>query len=220
MEKYSQFRDPFTGIHPFLNPKRRKPRLASYIRLLYRLILLPFYLLFPALKSFFIKVKTNTKILKNGIYVANKSSVFDTLILKNTFGKVNFFQLKERQTYVNVNNNKIYKKLDKNQVNIVFIEECSSNNECIMKFVSNCDCDYVLGLKYNESCIYMYGSKVKFLLHFFAAITKSILKLWKAIIVKISWLVVIQFSLCSELKKKKSFICCFPKINNYSNIFF
>ncbi|KAM0676874.1 hypothetical protein BDAP_002594 [Binucleata daphniae] len=157
MEKFSQFRDPFTGIHPFLNPKRRMFRLQNYIRLLFRLFALPLLYLMPNL---LIKINTNKAKLKTGTYICNKSSFLDTFVLKYLFC-ANITDLSK--------NSRIKTK---DVTNVVFVEECKSNNKCIMKYVKQIQSEGVIGLNYSDSCIRMYGSWFWYLLYFLGSDNK------------------------------------------------
>lgn len=166
MEKYSQFRDPVTGIHPFTNPKYRSIRLEDIPKLITRLILLPFALFFPSLLTFYIKIQKADSLPKKGIYICNRTSIFDKFILSRLFQGCNFYYLTIDGFQCQKKN---VKRLNRNVLNIVFPEECGSNNSCIMRFVRDIDFDGIIGLKYSNSCIFMYGNIYKFLGRFFAS---------------------------------------------------
>ncbi|KAM0688687.1 hypothetical protein COBT_000041 [Conglomerata obtusa] len=158
MEKYSKYRDPFTGIHPFLNPKRRSFRLSMLFRTLIRLPLLLFFI-FPSLLPFLIKLK-KPKNTQNGIYICNRTGIFDIYILKILIRNCKIIDLAKQKQYV----------IDRKKVNIIFVEECPSNNKCLMQFVKEVgcdfDCDGAIGMRYSDSCVRMYGSWLVFWFYF------------------------------------------------------
>lgn len=166
MEKYSQFRDPLTGIHPFTNPKYRVIRLSDIPIFLFRLAMLPFLLFFPYLLKYYIKITKPKKQIVTGTYICNRSSLFDKIILSLLYKDAKFYYVTKDDF---VYKNKHFRRLDKSKLNIVFPEECMSNNSCIMKFVRNIEFDGIIGLKYSSSCIYMYGNIYKFLFRFLAS---------------------------------------------------
>ncbi|KCZ79636.1 hypothetical protein H312_02976 [Anncaliia algerae PRA339] len=160
MEKFSDFNDPFTGVNPFVNPKLFK---VTLVEILKGLLMLPIYLLIY-LKvntiSFFIKISPNIKRFKGHI-ACNSSSIFDRYVIKHILGNIPQFYLTKTGYRTK---NGILSSIPKDAV--IFVEGCNSNNKGLLKFVRNIKVDYVMGLKYSDGCIYMYGSYFKFLCKF------------------------------------------------------
>lgn len=167
MEKFSQFRDPLSGIHPYINPKQRLVRPQNILRLVLRLMLLPFIALIPSLCKYIIKIKINQKTLKRGTYAVNYGCFLDKYILKFLYKNCNIYHLTKTGFRHGEKEVKIMKR---QSLNFLFVEECRTNNSCINRFVREVNVDGVLGLKYSNSCIYMFGSKMKFFLRFMGSL--------------------------------------------------
>ena len=146
MEKFSKFKDPMTGINPFLNPKYKKITINI---VLLAILKLPIYLLylcgFPVLR-FLISIKIKKKEAPKGIIFCNSVTRFDKDILKIGLG---------------INSTDYLKSKTK----IIFPEGTNSNNLAILKYEKS-NPDWSIGLKYSNECIYMYGNKLKWLVGF------------------------------------------------------
>lgn len=146
MERYSKFKDPLTGINPFiqLNPKRItiKTIILAFLRL-------PIYFMwllgFPTIK-FLISIKRKDKNIPKGLIHCNSATIFDSAILSTAFDikKTNILG---------------------NRTIVKFPEGASSNNRSILKYIQS-DCDWSVGLKYSDECIYLYGNRYLWLLRF------------------------------------------------------
>lgn len=164
MEKYSQFRDPLTGTHPFTNPSY--PSIhhpISIFHLLIHLICLPLLLINNSFLKYIIKINYIKKNLLPGTYAVNYSSFLDPFILKYLYKNCNIYKLTKFGFKIN---NKQVKVMKRDALNFVFVEECGSNNSCVLRFVRELCVDGCVGLKYSKSCIYMYGNRVWFFVRF------------------------------------------------------
>lgn len=147
MEKYSKFKDPVTGINPFLQPKS-KP--ITFTVLLFAILKFPIYILFLCgfpVVGFLIKIVRKDKTTPNGLIVCNSASEFDKEIVKKVF-KISLFGNLKYKTCV------------------YFPEKTNSNNAVILNFKDINYCDYSIGLKYSNECIYMYGNRILWLIRF------------------------------------------------------
>lgn len=147
MEKYSRFKDPLTGINPFLQPKP-KPITASMVLL--ALLRLPVYILFLCglpVVGMLVKINRKDSTTPSGFIVCNSASEFDKEIVKRVF-KVKRFGYFKYKTCV------------------YFPEKTASNNTAILSFKEPEHCDFSIGLRYSPSCIYMYGSRLLWLVRF------------------------------------------------------
>ncbi|KAF7683680.1 hypothetical protein TCON_1116 [Astathelohania contejeani] len=148
MEKYSDFRDNFTGINPFLNPRRKKLTFKGILKAILKLPLL--LLLYCNINTIDWLIRINKKDVKSienhATIACNSVSVFDKYVIKKIF----------RADIIRYN------------IKFVFPEGCSSNGMAILKFNNNIECDYVCGLRYSEGCILSYGNYYKFLFYFLA----------------------------------------------------
>ncbi|TBU09125.1 hypothetical protein CWI36_0059p0030 [Hamiltosporidium magnivora] len=155
MERYSNFRDPFTGINPFLNPKRKSLRFFDYI---IAVLKIPLLLFLPFFIDYFIKIKKKSewKGEKCNV-VCNNVSFLDKIILKKIFKNVDFLYY----------NDDIYRKSSK-LVKVIFPEECRSNGKALLR-MKEVKCDYVCGLRYNDESVFLYGNFLYFILQFLAS---------------------------------------------------
>lgn len=146
MERYSQFKDPLTGINPFLQPKAKKMTAKSIAMAILRL---PIYFLFiigfPVL-PLLITIKRKDKKVPKGLAFCNSVTEFDKSVLKTALGI-------ECSNYL------------KSGVQVTFPEGTKSNNLSILKYEKTA-CDYSIGLRYNEECVYLYGSRLSWLFRF------------------------------------------------------
>lgn len=163
MEKYSHFNDPFTGINPFISPPPKKLSLCGVVVALLRLPLVVLMHLGVNTLPLLISIKGRRQRLR-GVVACNSSSVFDRYVVRAVLGRVPLFHLRE-DGFLSESGRHV-QSLPDNAV--VFVEGCSSNNRSILQFVRPIRVDYVLGLRYNPECIYMYGSYWRFLLGFLA----------------------------------------------------
>lgn len=163
MEKYSHFNDAFTGINPFIGPSPGRPSLCDVVIALLRLPLAALMHLGVNTVPFLISIKGKKQRLK-GVVACNSSSVFDKYVVRAVIGKTPLFRLLD-DGFLSESGRHV-QSLPDNAV--VFVEGCSSNNRSILQFVRPIRVDYVLGLRYNPECIYMYGSYWRFLLGFLA----------------------------------------------------
>lgn len=147
MEKFSRFNDPLTGINPFIAP-RYKPISAKMI--VVAIIRFPIYVLYrmglPVI-GFLIDVRKKSKVHPKGLIYCNSVAEFDKEVVKKAF-RIGLFGYFKHTTCV------------------VFPENTNTNNKAVLRYQASEDCDYVIGLKYSENCIYMYGSKLLWLLRF------------------------------------------------------
>ncbi|KAM0676089.1 hypothetical protein GVAV_000051 [Gurleya vavrai] len=146
MEKFSKFRDPFTGIHPFLTPKRRTLRLSNYVNIMLRILILP-CIFFSSFLKYFIKITVINK-PKKGVYIANKSSILDKLILKKLFNDLKIIDLEQDKNFT----------IDRKKINVIFVEECRSNNKCLLNYIKETECDGAIGFRYSDQCVWLYGN--------------------------------------------------------------
>ena len=161
MEKFSDYNDAFTGINPFINREPIKITLRKLFMFLLKLPILVLTYFGINLINFLIKI--NIKPVKiNGLIAVNCSSVFDKFVLNSLFKNIPIFTLLEDGFFYE----KTGKVKETPKTAIILVEGCNSNNKCILQFVRNIKVNYVIGLVYSPSCIYMYGSFFKFLIHF------------------------------------------------------
>lgn len=147
MEKFSGFNDPLTGINPFIAP-RCKP--ISTKTLVIAAMRFPIYILyclgFPVLR-FLIEIKKKSTSQPKGLIYCNSVTEFDKNIVKEVFG-ISLFGYFKHKTCV------------------MFPENASTNNRAILRHQRSEECEHVIGLKYSENCIYMYGSRLQWLVGF------------------------------------------------------
>lgn len=169
MEKYSHFNDPFTGINPFISPPLKNLSMGCVVVALLRLPLVLLMYMGVNTLPLLISIKGKKQRLR-GVVACNSSSVFDKYVVREVLGNIPLFHLK-MDGFLGEGGRHV-QCLPDNAV--VFVEGCSSNNRSILQFVRPIRVDYVLGLRYNSECIYMYGSYWRFLLSFLA--TKNYVK--------------------------------------------
>jgi len=147
MEKFSNFRDPLTGINPFLAPTYKKLTIKTVILAAFRLPIYILYLLgFPTI-GFLIKIKLESKTKPKGVVFCNSVTEFDRKVIEKVFGITNFDYSK-------------YKTC------VCFPENTCTNNRGILKYENKQDCEYAIGLRYSNECIYMYGNRLAWLINF------------------------------------------------------
>ncbi|KAI5170420.1 hypothetical protein PAEPH01_1418 [Pancytospora epiphaga] len=134
MEKFSNFRDPLTGINPFMPCRRRPITTLSIFRALLRFPLYLLYLLgFPTLHWIVTMRKTGT--VPKGVVYVNSVSPFDKYVLMHLF------------------NIRVLTRLPSGLC-AVFPEGCKTNNKGVLSYERPFDCDSVIGLRYNDESIY------------------------------------------------------------------
>lgn len=152
MEKYSKFRDPLTGINPFINPTRKH---ITFPIFLFALLRLPIYLLYlcglPVIRAL-IRINRKDNLVPKGQIICNFASDFDKAIIKSALGLSQFEPLKHKTS-------------------VSFPEMTASNNKGILLYRSD-GAEYSIGLKYNEECIYMYGNRLLWLIRFLGTFNK------------------------------------------------
>lgn len=160
MEKFSGFNDPLTGINPFMAPRYRP---VSTRMIVLAAIKFPIYVLyclgFPVL-DLLIEIRRKSKIQPKGLICCNSVTEFDREIVKKVF-RIGFFGYFKHKTCV------------------VFPENASTNNKAVLKYQSPEDFEYAIGLRYSENCIYMYGSRLLWLIRFLGEkghVTVNVLK--------------------------------------------
>lgn len=147
MEKYSRFKDPLTGINPFIQPKQKKITLKTILLAIIRLPIYVLYLIgFPVINHL-IKIKRKGNVKPRGLIYCNSATEFDKSVIKkgldlHVFGNFKF------KTCVH------------------FPEGTTTNNTAILNYKSEEDSDYVIGLRYSKECIYMYGNRILWLIRF------------------------------------------------------
>lgn len=145
MEKYSKFKDPLTGINPFIQPKQKALDLKT---VMYAIIRLPIYILYllglPVI-GLLIKIQKKCNLKPKGLIFCNSASEFDEEIIKKAF-KINSFTKSRLKT------------------GVYFPEGARSNNTMILSYEG--ESDYAIGLKYNSECVYTYGSRIGWLIRF------------------------------------------------------
>lgn len=137
MEKFCKFIDPMTGINPFLPPKYKKITLKVLIK---GLLFIPLWILYKfnvISIRWFIHIKVKRHMRLVKKIFANSVTNFDKEIINSAF--------------------------DINGI-IEFPEKAQTNNLALLSYSG--DCDYVVGLKYTNECIYMGGSYFKWLIRF------------------------------------------------------
>lgn len=146
MEKYSKFKDPMTGINPFIQPKYKK---ITFMTVLIAIARMPIYLAylmgFPVLK-FLISIKRKDNGIPKGIIFCNSVTPFDRDVLKAALGIGLAGYMKSK-------------------CHVVFPEGTNSNNLSILKYERS-NSDWSIGLKYTNECIYLYGNRFLWLLGF------------------------------------------------------
>ncbi|ELA41270.1 uncharacterized protein VICG_01643 [Vittaforma corneae ATCC 50505] len=147
MEKYSKFKDPLTGINPFLQPKPKPITMAVFFLAIIRF---PIYILFLCglpVVGMLIRINRKDNISPSGFIVCNSASEFDKEIIKKAFGIKQFGHFKHKTC-------------------VCFPEKTNSNNTAILSFKEPGYCDYSIGLKYSSECIYMYGNRFLWFVRF------------------------------------------------------
>ncbi|EPR78636.1 hypothetical protein SLOPH_1756 [Spraguea lophii 42_110] len=173
MEKYSGFSDKFYGINPFLQPPRQKLSFVFPIIFMKNLFFYILYLIGFNTLSYIIDIKA--KIKKDmRIILSNSVTYFDEDILKSLFPGHKIFYNKKDGLF----SNNVKSELDWNS--IVFIEECSSNNKCMMRFYRELECDYICIMNYSPNCIHVHGNYYKFLFFLLASRNKVEIKIYEA----------------------------------------
>jgi len=156
MEKFSEFRDPVTGINPFLMPKRRRITVFTILR---ALLYLPVYLLFklrlPVVQVLF-RIKTS---------IANTNGVIANTDGASTVSSKNRLTGRIYANSVSEFDREIIKYAC-GPCNVIFPEGATTNNRGILNYKKREDCEGVIGLKYSSDCIYLYGSKLLWLICF------------------------------------------------------
>jgi hypothetical protein len=137
MEKFSGFRDPLTGINPFLPPKRPAITVLTVLRALVNLPLYILYLLGLPTLHWIITMHRHGASPKGVVYV-NNASPFDRYVLRHLFMIRVFTRLPTGLC-------------------AVFPEGCRTNNRGVLSYERPADCDSAIGLKYTPECIYMPG---------------------------------------------------------------
>lgn len=147
MEKFSKFKDPLTGINPFLAPTGMPITIKTIVM---ALLTLPIYLLYllnlPVVNILF-TIKLYLKDLPKGLIYSNSVTFFDKRIIQETQKISKFGRLK-------------------NWTCAFFPEKTNTNNKGILKYENEDSCEYVIGLKYSSNCVYLYGSKLRWFINF------------------------------------------------------
>lgn len=146
MEKYSKFKDPLTGINPFLEPKYKKVTPLTIIMALFRLPIYFAYLLGLPVIGFLISIKRKDNNSPKGIIFCNSITEFDKDILKKALGIDS-------------------SKFTKSKNHLIFPEGTNSNNMAVLKY-DKTGADWSVGLKYSNECIYLYGNRLLWLIRF------------------------------------------------------
>ncbi len=147
MEKFSKFKDPLTGINPFIAPEIPSLNFMIVLKAILNFPLYILYLLGLPVVNLLFKIKKNAKEIPKGLIYSNSVTEFDKEIIKNVL-KI-----------------KIFGKF-KNQTCVYFPENTNTNNRAILKYDNKEECNYVIGLKYSSNCIYLYGNRLFWLLNF------------------------------------------------------
>lgn len=172
MEKFSNFADPLTGRNPFSpRPIRKKSdtnkilSVLIFFKHLIALILIRFGIWSMIKFVLEIKILNNSEvrtkhknfignkeilseISKKNKIICNSVSLLDQLLLKCLF-----------PTHKIVYTVSDYKKFSRA---IFFIEECRSNGQMLVKFKEHVPCEMGLIFKYNNDCVYLNGSRLRF----------------------------------------------------------
>lgn len=147
MEKYSKFKDPLTGINPFIQPKKKKITLKMILLAIIKLPVYILYLLGFPVVGFLIKIKKKSIIKPHGLIYCNSATEFDKSIVKAGLNIATFGNFKFKTC-------------------VFFPEKTTTNNTAILKYEDENDADYVVGLRYSNECIYMYGNRFLWLIRF------------------------------------------------------
>lgn len=172
MEKFSNYRDPFTGINPFIPLKYRR---ITFIVIIRAIIKLPIWILYCAgvpVIHWIIKINIQKFTKVSGKIFANCCTGFDKDVIKYVLGR----------------NNVSFEKSIRKKINVIFPERAMTNNLGILNYndVSNLENssidnynitpDFCIGLKYSNECIYissdpkiagnLYFQKLKWLILF------------------------------------------------------
>jgi len=146
MERYSKFKDPLTGINPFIQPT---PKRITFPMFLFAILRLPIYLLYlcglPVQRAL-IRIHRKDSLVPKGQIICNSATEFDKAIVKSALGVSLFGEFKHKTS-------------------VSFPEMTTSNNRSILPFKGE-NSDYSVGLKYTEECIYMYGNRLLWLIRF------------------------------------------------------
>lgn len=126
MEKFSGFRDPLTGINPFLPLRRRAVTAACVLR---AIAMLPLYLLhllgLPTLPWIIRMRRRGAE--PSGVVHVNSATEFDRAVVGHLFGGVR----------------------------PVFPEGAATNNMGVLAYDASLRCDCVIGLRYTPECVFM-----------------------------------------------------------------
>lgn len=126
MEKFSRFRDPLTGINPFIPPRRRAITLGCVFR---AFTMLPLYLLYLAglpVLPWLLRMRRKGA-NPSGTAHVNSTTEFDRDVVQGLFRNVRF----------------------------VFPEGTTTNNMGVLAYDTAPRCDYVIGLRYTPECVFM-----------------------------------------------------------------
>ncbi|KAI4290867.1 hypothetical protein PAPHI01_0141 [Pancytospora philotis] len=133
MEKFSAFRDPLTGINPFLPPKRRPITPGMCLRALVKLPLFLLYLCGAPVLHLLVAMRRRGA-APSGVVHVNSTGGFDACVLRRLFGIRALNQ-------------------PRSGVCATFPEGASTNNQGVLAYEAPRGADYVIGLKYSSECI-------------------------------------------------------------------
>ena len=159
MEKFSGFNDPMTGINPFIAPRIPKITFLTVLKAILKLPIYFLYLLGLPVLPLLISISKTTAIVPKKLIYANRSTDFDFDVIRHVYGITQF-------NYI------------PNTTCVIFPEKVRSNNKAILKF-SEDSSDYVIGLKYSAEAVYVYGSRILWLISFLGSSPKVEVKCLK-----------------------------------------
>lgn len=139
MERFSRFKDPLTGINPFLAPKYRPITPWVVARAIARLPLYFLYLAGLPVLPLLIEIRQKSKQQPAGLIYVNSATRFDKGVLRHLYG-IKAFEFAKAKTCA------------------VFPEGAATNNQGILHYANERDCEYVVGLRYTSDCIVMRGA--------------------------------------------------------------
>lgn len=134
MEKFSKFKDPFTGINPFIAPKYGPITFRIVLKALLKLPLWILYTMGLPTLPYIIKINRKTSTVPSRLVYANSVCCFDRNVIAFLYGI---------KTFSNIGLG----------TRVVFPEGASTNNKGILDYPRREECDYVIGLKYSNECI-------------------------------------------------------------------
>lgn len=147
MEKYAEFRDPVSGVNPFMAQKYKPITFMMLLRACFKLpVYLLFLLGFPTL-PFLIRINIKNKTKPAGLVFANCVEPFGKSIIKHIYGIVTV-------------------KRPVSGTCVIFPENTSTNNRAILNFYAFKKCDYYIGMRFTDGAVFLYGSWFGWLIRF------------------------------------------------------